>query len=247
MTHKKSKLPDATIIMTFHGEGIYAHKSLLGFQRIRDYSAALGNNVNLICILDNAEKITAQTVKNYLNKYSCGNDQIIETSFGQPAAARNIGIDHTNTEYVGFIDGDDFFSANWVNKAVTHQIEHNALVLSMPSQIVNFGHTISIQSIVASQEIPQAQMINMHYWVASSFGRTEVFKQNPYNETVGKQSKFAFEDYDFNLRCIAAGIQISPVKQTYLFYRRRKGSMLQEHVQFSSMVPPSDFFLNVRL
>lgn len=247
MTHKKSKLPDATIIMTFHGEGVYAHKSLLGFQRIRDYSAALGNNVNLICMLDNAEEFTTRTVKNFLYKNGESKDQIIEISKTSLAASRNIGIDHSQTEYTGFLDGDDFLSANWVDRAVTQQIESDNLLLSMPGQIVNFGCIASIQGSVDSQEIPLPQMINMHYWVSTSFGKTKIFQENPYNEMVGKQSKFAFEDYDFNLRCIAAGIQISPVKQTYLFYRRRKGSMLQEHVQFSSMVPPSDFFLNVRL
>lgn len=98
-----------------------------------------------------------------------------------------------------------------------------------------------------SREVPMAQMMNMHYWVASSLGRTEVFKQNPYNEKVGRQTKFAFEDWDFNLRCISAGIEIEPVAQTYLFYRRRENSVLQEHLQFNSLIPPSDFFLNIGL
>lgn len=55
-------LPPATIIMTFHSEGIYAHKSLLGFQRIRNYSTAKGNRLDLICILDDAENFTTKIV-----------------------------------------------------------------------------------------------------------------------------------------------------------------------------------------
>lgn len=247
MTHKKSKLPDATIIMTFHGEGIYAHKSLLGFQRIRDYSAALGNNVNLICMLDNAEEFTTQTVKNFLYKNGESKDQIIEISKASLAASRNIGIDHSQTEYTGFLDGDDFLSANWVNEAVYLQVQSKRDVLCMPEKCVSFGTQTNIQVTLPSDEIPEAQMMHINYWLSPAFGKTSLFKQIPYNEKVGKKTKFAFEDWDFNLRCIASGVSIQPVPKTYMFYRRREGSMLQEHIQFNSLTPPSDFFNKVRL
>lgn len=237
----------ATIIMTFHGEGVYAHKSLLGFQRIRNYSAAQGGRVDLICVLDCAEDFTAQTVKNYVQHYGSPRDQIIETAYGMTAAARNTGIDHVQTDYAGFLDGDDFFSANWVDAAVRAQTRANQAVLSMPTHVLSFGRHVGIQAIVPSREIPEAQMMNMHYWVASSFAHIDTFRQIPYNEKVGKQSRFAFEDWDFNLRCIAAGLTIEPVADTYLFYRRRDNSVLQEHLQYNSMIPPSDFFQKVSL
>ncbi|WP_165089563.1 glycosyltransferase family 2 protein [Neisseria yangbaofengii] len=246
-TLTKKTLPPATIIMTFHGEGVYAHKSLLGFQRIRNYSATQGNHVNLICILDCAEEFTAQTVKNYLHGYGSSHDLIIETNNASLSASRNIGIDHTQTEYVGFLDGDDFFSANWVQESVNLQLRSDKAVLCMPGHVLSFGKHTGIQTIVPSREIPEAQMMNNHYWVSSSFSRTDLYRQIPYNETIGKKTKFSFEDWDFNLRCIAAGVEIRPVEQTYLFYRRRENSMLQEHLQFNSMIPPSEFFKKVNL
>lgn len=247
MSLNNTLLPNATIIMTFHGEGVYAHKSLLGFQRIRDYSATHGVQVNLICTLDCADAFTDQVVKNYLHQYGLKQDKIIESSFSSPSASRNIGIDHTETEYVGFLDGDDFFSANWVYLALKLQRQAKAPILCIPDKVISFGKHIASQSIVSSKDIPKAQMINMHYWVSSVFSRTEVFRQNPYNEHVGKKSKFAFEDWDFNLRCIASGVEIEPVSNTYLFYRRRENSMLQEHVQYNSLIPPSSFFSDLTL
>lgn len=246
-TQLSQTLPPATIIMTFHAEGVYAHKSLLGFQRIRDYSATRGNKVELICMLDCTEDVTTKMVKNYLYKYGSSKDQIIETSCGNPAAARNLGIEHTLTEYVGILDGDDFLSANWVDEAVRLQTQSPKKILCIPAHILSFGIYTGIQTNVPSREIPKAQMMNMHYWCAHSFARTETYKQNPYNEKVGRQTKFAFEDWDFNLRCISAGIEIEPVAKTYLFYRRRNNSTLSEHQQFNSFTPPSDFFLNIGL
>ncbi|MDO4907109.1 glycosyltransferase family A protein [Neisseria sp.] len=247
MKNPHISLPPATIIMTFHGEDVYAHKSLLGFQRIRNYSAKYGNRIDLICILDCANAFTSQTVKNYLSRYGSSKDQVIESSNGSLSASRNIGIDHTRTEYVGFLDGDDFFSSNWVSAALRQSIQSGSPILCMPGHVLSFGRHIGIQAILPSRKIPQAQMMNSHYWVSSVFSQTDIFKQFPYNEKIGRQTKFAFEDWDFNLRCIAAGIEIVPVLQTYLFYRRRDNSMLQEHIQYNSLIPPSGFFSQLSL
>ena len=84
--------------------------------------------------------------------------------------------------------------------------------------------------------------MNVHHWTACSFGPKELYKNNPYNETVGKLSRFAFEDWDFNLRNVADGVSILPVENTYLFYRRRENSTLSEHMGYRSFVPPSKFF-----
>lgn len=241
-------LPEATIAMTFHGEGIYAHKSLLGFQRMREYSAASGNKVRLICILDCAEKTTVQLIKNYLSASGTTQDQIVETSFGSLSAARNTAVDCAQTEYLGFLDGDDFFSANWVEEALKVQISaKQEAALCLPEKVVSFGSHIACQTTQPSKAIPMAQMMNMHYWVSSSFAHIGIYQKHPYNENINKNTRFAFEDWDFNLRCIASGISIIPVENTYLFYRRRANSMLSEHVGYNSLIPPSDYFEKIIL
>lgn len=247
-SNARKPLPPATIAMTFHGEGIYAHKSLLGFQRICEYSAANGNEVRLICILDCAEETTAQLVKNYISESGSPNDQIIETRFGSISAARNTAVDNTQTEYLGFIDGDDFFSSNWVEEAMKAQISaKQETVLCLPERIISFGSHIASQSVLPSQIIPMAQMMNMHYWVSSSFSHISTYQAHPYNENINKNARFVFEDWDFNLRCIASGVSILPVENTYLFYRRRENSMLAEHTGYNSLIPPSDYFEKITL
>ena len=241
-------LPPATIAMTFHGEGIYARKSLLGVQRIREYSAANSNEVRLICILDCAEDTTAQLVKNYLSEFGSPNDKIIETRFGSLSAARNTAADHAQTEFLGFLDGDDFFSANWVEEALkTQMAAKHETILCLPEKVISFGSHISAQTIQPGKAIPLAQMMNLHYWVSSSFAHINTYRKHPYNENINKNTRFVFEDWDFNLRCIAAGISIVPVENTYLFYRRRENSMLAEHVAYNSLIPPSDYFAKVTL
>ena len=114
--------------------------------------------------------------------------------------------------------------------------------LTIPGNVISFGLKNGRMRSQSSDRIPLEQMMNVHHWTACSFGPKELYKNNPYNETVGKLSRFAFEDWDFNLRNVADGVSILPVENTYLFYRRRENSTLSEHMGYRSFVPPSKFF-----
>lgn len=235
-------LPPATIVMNFHNEEVYAQKSLLGFLRIREYSAKQGNQVNLICVLDNPTILTEKIVHQFIKEHGSHRDQIIKTHFKNPSAARNVGIDHVKTEYLGLCDGDDFFSANRVEEMLLAQTNSRDEILCFPEQVISFGIKIESYTIPNSNDIPKTQMINHHFWVLPSFGLTSTYQSHYFNESVSKEAKFAYEDWDFNLRCISHGIALKPIRDTYLFYRRKATSILSEHNSYTSFVPPSQFF-----
>lgn len=247
MMNNSNALPPATIIINFHREGVYAHKTLLGFLRIREYSASFGNRVDLICVLDNGDALTRQIVTNFLKDHGTKYDQMIETSYASLSAARNVGIDFTKTEYVGFNDGDDFFSANRVEEMLKAQLLNKKLHICFPDKIISFGNKIEAFATPNSRDINLLQVINTNFWTASSFGRLDVYKSISYNEIIGKASRLAYEDWDFNLRCLDNDIELIPVENTYLFYRRNKSSMLIEHNAFQSFTPAFDFFNNINL
>lgn len=245
---ENKKLPPATMIMTFHKEGDLALKSLLGMQRVRSYSAQFGNEVRLICMLDNADEKTEQIVKSYIQQCGTLYDQVIETAFGSPAAARNVGIDNTTTEYVGFLDGDDFLSKNWVQAALTKLVESRHLsLICTPSYIISFGNKVEHLKSLPSRQIPIPVLVNNNFWGAPTFGFISTYRTYPYNERVNTQTKFAYEDWDFNTRCIVNGIEMVPVEDTYIFYRRREHSVLTQHAAHKSFIPPSDFLDKVIL
>lgn len=235
-------LPPATIVMNFHNEEVYAHKSLLGFLRIREYSAKRGNRVDLICVLDNSTMLTEKIVHQFVAEYGSHHDQIIKTNFKNPSAARNVGIDHVKTEYLGLCDGDDFFSANRIEKMLLTQTYSQKEILCFPEKLISFGTKIESYTIPNSNDIPKTQMINHHFWILASFGRTSTYQSHYFNESVGKEAKFAYEDWDFHLRCINHGITLIPIQNTYMFYRRKAVSILSEHNSYTSFVPPSHFF-----
>lgn len=235
-------LPPATIVMNFHNEEVYAHKSLLGFLRIREYSAKRGNRVDLICVLDNPTALTEKIVHQFVREHGSHHDQIIKTNFKNLSAARNTAIDICKTEYLGFNDGDDFFSANRVEEMLSAQLISQKPILCFPSKLINFDTRFGSASFHESDIVHIPQMMNYHFWISASFGHISTYTSHYYNEMVGKHSKFVYEDWDFNLRCITSGVAMKPIKNTYFFYRIKANSMLSEHNALGSFIPPSYFF-----
>lgn len=244
---KMKTLPPATMIMTFHREEHYAHKSLLGMERVRAYCKKNQQEVFLICTLDCSNESTTKIVKNFIHQNGYKDDQIIEIQYGSLAASRNVGIDHAKTEYVGFLDGDDFISSNWLYEATQKQLSNRHQLLCFPEYILSFGQKIEYMESLSSKKVPFIVAAQNNFWASSSFGHISTYELCPYNERIDKNVNFCFEDWDFNLRCLSKGIMLEPVLNTYLFYRRRGNSMLTQHVQKNLFTPPSDFWNNIIL
>lgn len=248
MSQMSTKLPPATMIMTFHKEGHLAQKSLLGMQRIREYSAQFGHEVRLICMLDCADELTTYLVKSYIHQCGMKNDQVIECQYGSLAASRNTGIDNVQTEYLGFLDGDDFVSAHWVQAALNSQLtSRNLPTINTPKYVISFGAKVEHFEMLNSKNIPLVRLMGNNFWSSVTFGHISTYVANPYNEVIDKNIQFVFEDWDFNLRCIASGVTFEPVEDTYLFYRRRENSMVMQHAAKRLFTPPSKFFEKIML
>ena len=65
MTDTQVKVtPTIDAIVTFHSEGIVAHRTLLGLNRLRDHAAKAGIRVGIIAVLDSADGDTREIVIN---------------------------------------------------------------------------------------------------------------------------------------------------------------------------------------
>ena len=54
--------PVISAIATFHGEGLLAHKTMLGLERVRREAEAQGVSVELVAVLDCADRETKRVV-----------------------------------------------------------------------------------------------------------------------------------------------------------------------------------------
>ena len=93
---------DLSIIVPVHDLENFIDPLLASLKRqVFEYS------VELIFILDDCTDNTAKKLMNF--KADQYNIHLINTNVHSCGLARNIGLDHSNGEYIWFVDGDDWF------------------------------------------------------------------------------------------------------------------------------------------
>ncbi|GEM_PF-5933424 len=97
----------------------------------------------IIFVDDGSEDKTAEI----LNNFDYGNKKIIKTEHVGPAEARNIAVKQAKGEYIWFVDSDDLFEPDAVEKIICSLKESNADVL-------RFSYRVNKNSSIKSIEPP---------------------------------------------------------------------------------------------
>lgn len=239
--------PIISQIITFHCEGVLAHLTLRSMMRVREYALARKIPVELVLTLDNADELTTRIVKSHALVTRL--DQVIELNHGDLGSSRNSGVSAAQGEYVGVMDGDDHYSANWLVAALETANTTTAPAVVHPELCVSFGTSCSVGRFVdmTSDPFPLAACISHHPWGACSFGRREIYVNHPYQRTDVKKTGFGYEDWHWNVELVAHGIKHVCAPETAHFYRRKADSMLTSMTAAGATIRPSSFFDKVDL
>lgn len=93
-------------------------------------------NWELIFVDDASQDQSCQIIERYIDLNS--KIKLIKKAVNEgPAKARNIGIDNATGDYIGFIDSDDFVSADYVDTMLNAAIKHDADVVWCQLKEVN--------------------------------------------------------------------------------------------------------------
>lgn len=82
------------------------------FKSITNQNINFAKNIHIICVDDGSQDSSAKIIKKWQRKYPNNITYLYKENGGQ-ASARNLGIQYVKTEWVTFIDPDDFVSANY--------------------------------------------------------------------------------------------------------------------------------------
>ena len=234
--------PDASVVATFHGEGMLAHWMLKGFERVREYCDALGVELELVAVLDRADEVTTRVVTTHraLRRH----DQLLRVDNGDLGESRNDGFRAARAEHGGTMDGDDYYSANWIVAALERCRRDDAEVIVHPDLVVSFGEVHAVTRVVdlSTQDFPKAGALKVHPWISCSFARVDTYREHPYEPTRMRDTGFGYEDWHWNLETWAQGLLHVTAPRTALFYRRRRGSMAAGMEAGGALVRPGLFF-----
>lgn len=239
--------PIISQIVTFHSEGVLAHLTLTSILRIREYASIRATPIEFILTLDKADELTTRLVKEHSLVTKL--DQIIEVNHGDLASSRNTGIQAARGEYIGTMDGDDHYSANWPVAALDLAKASKTPVVIHPELCISFGSSHSVARIVdmTKDGFPLAACLTHHPWISCTFGTREIYIKYPYQRTDIKETGFGYEDWHWNVELVAHGIKHICAPKTALFYRRKAESMVTTMASAGAIIRPSTFFDKVDL
>ncbi|MDT4855632.1 hypothetical protein FQZ97_899950 [compost metagenome] len=238
----RASTPAISVVMTFHREQVLANFALLGFLRVRTAAEAAGIAVELVAVLDSADEETTRIVTSH--PAIRHDDQVLRVQNGDLAASRNDGIASAHALYIAILDGDDYYSKNWLTEALRMAEAAVGRVIVHPELTVSFGavHCVAETFDMDRGNYPMASCMMVHPWISCSFGLRDIYKRHPYQPTRLRDTGFGFEDWHWNLETVADGIRHVTAPKTALFYRRKASSMVTEMAQGGAIVRPSRFF-----
>nr|WP_315224101.1 glycosyltransferase [uncultured Albidiferax sp.] len=238
----EKKVVDVSLLITFHGEGVLAHSTLNSIERCRKYAEAAGITTEYVWVLDDVNDETRKVLM--AHSASAGKVQIVEVTHRDLGASRNSGIQVAHGTAVAILDGDDYFSMNWIERAWFSLKEYGDQAILHPEFVINFGaHTAYCWQVdQAGQYYEQNGLLVNNYWTSWTFAKRSVYVACPYSVTRPLHTGFGYEDWHWNCESIAAGYEHRLVWGSVGFYRRKKNSLVTSTTASGAIVPPTRLF-----
>lgn len=123
-----------SIIIPVYNTGKIIHRTLLSIE-----NQTIGfENLEVLLINDNSNDFTSNIINSYAKKYVNVDVININKSTGSSGTPRNIGIIESTSEYLMFLDHDDFFEVDALEKLFDEMNKNNSdVVFGTYSQISN--------------------------------------------------------------------------------------------------------------
>lgn len=200
------------------------------FDSLINQSLDFKKHIHLILVDDGSTDDSAQIIKKWQKKYPKNIHYYYKENGGQ-ASARNLGLQYVKTDWVTFIDPDDFVESNYflrVDESLSDN--HELSLVSCPFifylediKVFNDTHPLKYRFSTTDNIITLNDMgKNMQLSVNSAFFRTAHLLDN--NITFHEEVKPNFEDAKFvgdYFASLNQNSQIAFIANTSYFYRKR--------------------------
>ncbi len=233
---------DVSLLITFHREGALAHSTLNSVERCRLQAEAAGLACEYVFVFDNADQETLDVVG--AHRASEQRVTTLSVSNRDLGLSRNDGVAGAEGAFVAILDGDDYYSGNWIEKATHYAREYGAQTVLHPEFVVTFGAHAAYcwQVEQRGQYFDAAGLLMNNFWTSWTFAARQLYVDNPYHRTDVAQTGFGYEDWHWNCDTVARGIEHRLAWGTVGFYRRKQASLVQSQVSAGAIIAPTELF-----
>lgn len=232
-----------SVIVTFHNEGLIAHKTMLNlFEILRPFDDEK-ISYEIILHVDNGDSDTLAYLQRYRDDSRI---RIIENSFGNPSDSRNFCVKAARGRYLALLDGDDILSKNFLIDGYHMLEEHSPepVILHVEADITfgigEEGPRIWFMSDSRSDnDEDAANMFTRNRWSAAIILPKSVAIDFPYKPT---RDGYGYEDWVFNMDTRHANIRHLVVPKSVKLYRVHFGSTYSLHGADNAVTYYSEMF-----
>lgn len=247
---KKNEVKKFTIISAVYNVELYLEDY---FKSLENQRLDFQTNINVIMVddgsPDNSRKIIEKWVKKYPN-----NIFYIQKKNGGQSSARNLGIKYAKTEWVTFIDPDDFLDVNYfylIEKSINSEQHVGALITKFKLFKEKFGtyHDGFQTDYCFTKPIRVLDASNMEDCVqfssSSSVYKTDIIHQN--NIIFDERLTASFEDTKFFYEYLyhlnkKTNQKIVYIRDALYYYRLRENESSSSNGQWAKKAKYQEFF-----
>lgn len=232
-----SSAPTVSAIILAHAEGIMANISIHSLEAAARHFESAGHAVECIAVLDRPDAATKDVFASLPETWS-----VFETDFGDQGKARNEAVKRASGAFVAFLDADDLWSFNWLERGFAICNE-DPRIIAHPQFNYFFGANNNVL-IMRDQTDPAFDpkfLRYANYWDALSMARRETYLEFPFCDREIARG-FAFEDWHWNCVTLEGGYVHRVVPRTVHFKRRRVESQTLIASRSGALVRPTRLF-----
>ncbi|MBP0593891.1 glycosyltransferase [Paraburkholderia sp. LEh10] len=235
---------DITAVINGHAEGLVAQPSLRSLAKCAAVARATGLRVELLAILDKPNAITEEVFAEFARVEP--GLRIKVAQHGDLGFSRNTAVEEARGKWIGFLDADDIWSADWLVLAHAAAESDPRKVVWHPEVNAYFGVTPNI-FLHIDMEDPAFRIADLGFtnlWTSLCFTSADLLRSVPYVGTDLKNG-IGYEDWCWNVDVVNSGGIHKIVPNTAHAIRTRRVSLVKQTSAADSVPRPSDFFRKV--
>ncbi len=212
---------DVSVIATFHDEDFLIGATVSSLLDCVTKAEQSGLSVEVIFTLDKPTATTKRIVEHHADTIQCA---VYQFDYGDQGLVRNSSVKKTTGRYVAFLDGDDLFGFDWIRCGCNVLDNSDGGVVHPELNIFFEGRNSIFLHRSSDDELFDLDYFRVgNYWDAMCMSERSILLDYPYRKR-NIELGFAYEDWDWNMRTLAAGITHHVAKDTVHFKRSRKRS-----------------------
>jgi glycosyltransferase involved in cell wall biosynthesis len=196
----------------------------------------------MVVVFDRSDSRTIDAVNAGTQKFPC-RLKFITVDNGEVALSRNNGIDAADGDFIVTADADDLVSANLITAMRQALLEDPNASLVLAEYFAAFGDERFVNRLHGSRDVPALALLDSNPFMSRAMFRREVFAEIRFVATF-PTSPYYHEDWHWNCECLAAGRSSIVAKGAAIYYRQRKGSLMDEaRKKRGCQIAPSRLFV----